>query len=576
MARRNFAFSAAEENFVMQEDLVVEIISEQSDVNKQLADVCFRRQWTNLQNECPWATSMQSLTFVEPWYEVYASQYKPVLVMARDKENKLVGLLPLAVETSSSKLVVAGDYLCEYGTWLATAADNDRFITKALDALAEKFPNSVLQFVFLAADTPIEWLKENDYWNSRSVLRKMNRPLLRLDDSSELQAILDKKKNRTRLKQMGRAGTIEFVQVTDVKEFEAIFDQVTTFGDLRLSAVHRVTPKADPNKKKFYIALFKADLLHVTLLKVGGKIASAHFNTYNRDQVLLGVTALSPFFAKHSPSKFHITMLGLELFKLGVKACDLTPGGGYKDGHANSHDEVHLLTIYFNRAARRKFALRQQLADTSKKVLKLANVNQENLIERLYDIQHKLKFVNAGNVVPKLAAKARKLNEKKREMRVYTFDLEKIASLPNPNLMNRDCLEYLLKYEPTESRDLTVSAFHRVSTERLSEGNHVYTKVEAGKLVHYGWLIEKQEKSFISEINQYFTMPPDSAVMFDFYTHPQARGKGFYQASMRQILHEASRIPNLREIYISVLADNGASRHAIEKIGFEYKCSLFG
>jgi RimJ/RimL family protein N-acetyltransferase len=71
-------------------------------------------------------------------------------------------------------------------------------------------------------------------------------------------------------------------------------------------------------------------------------------------------------------------------------------------------------------------------------------------------------------------------------------------------------------------------------------------------------------------------MLPGSAALFDFFTHPQARGKGLYQAAMQQMLHDASCIPNTSQVYISVMADNVASRHAIEKIGFKYKCSLYG
>ncbi len=554
------------------QDLSVKILSGQN-ACEQLADVDFRNQWTDLHERCPWATSMQSLAFVSFWYDFYCSQYEPVLVTARDSENKLVGLLPLAVEQSSGRLVVAGDYLCEYGTWIAaSAADGNRFITKSLSALREQFPNTVLQFLYLAADTPLGWLNENDELSRRCILQKVSRPLLRLDDASQLQAVLDKKKNRTRLKQMGRAGAIEFARVTEADEFEAILDTAKTFSDLRLSAVHRVAPKSDPNKKSFYLELFKANLLHVTLLKVGEKIASAHFNTYNRDEVLLGLTAMSPFFAKHSPSKFHITMLGLELAKSGVKTCDLTPGGTYKDAHANSADEVHILTVYFNRTARRRFALKRQLAAATKKVMELAKINWGNLDERLYDARHNLKFTGARDIIPVLAAKT--LNGKKREMRIYSFDAGKIASVPNPNLMNQDCLEDLLKYEPTDARHLTASAFHRLAIERLSEGNHVYTQVEAGKLAHCGWLIEKQEKTFISEINQYLTLPPDSALLFDFFTHPQAKEKDFLQSSVCQMLHDANRIPNLREVYVSVSAEEDASRNAVETIGFEYKYSL--
>jgi RimJ/RimL family protein N-acetyltransferase len=41
------------------------------------------------------------------------------------------------------------------------------------------------------------------------------------------------------------------------------------------------------------------------------------------------------------------------------------------------------------------------------------------------------------------------------------------------------------------------------------------------------------------------------------------------------MLADAARIPGTRHIWISVLADNGASRHTIEKVGFKYRFSFF-
>ncbi|MGI8470495.1 MAG: GNAT family N-acetyltransferase [Pyrinomonadaceae bacterium] len=499
------------------------------------------------------------------------------MVAVHNAENELVGLLALAVETNTKRLVVAGDSLCEYGTWLA--ADNDsgnQFIVAALDALEKKFPNAALRFLYLAAGTPLDWLDENKRWFDKCDLKKESRPLLRFDDDAELQASLKKKHSRSRLNQIKKRGAIELERVTDLNRFEAIFDTVKNFGDLRLSAVHRVAPDDDVHKKKFYLELFKANLLFVTLLKIGEEIASAHFDLQNRDSFMLGLTALSPFFAKYSPRKFHITLLCLELLKQNVHLFDLTPGGNYKDRHANGADEVHVLTIYFSKPAHRQSAAKRQTRAIARKVLSAAKIDRETIAERIYEARHKLKFLTAKTVIKKLNARIGGAKKIPREMRIYAFDVEKISGIPNPNLMNRNRIEDLLKYEPTESWHLSASAFHRLATERLSEGIHIYTKVEAGKLAHYGWMIERQEKSFISEVNQHFTMPPDSAVLFDFFTHPQARGRGFYQAALRQILHDASRIPNTRQIYIAVAADNAASRHVIEKVGFEYKCSLRG
>jgi len=94
-------------------------------------------------------------------------------------------------------------------------------------------------------------------------------------------------------------------------------------------------------------------------------------------------------------------------------------------------------------------------------------------------------------------------------------------------------------------------------------------------LVHYGWLIERQRKSYISEVGHEIYLPPDSAVLTDYYTHPAARGQGLYRQSLKQMLHDAALIPGTKHIFIAVLANNRPSRHVIEKVGFTYQFSLF-
>src|SRR5207302_510844 len=114
-----------------------------------------------------------------------------------------------------------------------------------------------------------------------------------------------------------------------------------------------------------------------------------------------------------------------------------------------------------------------------------------------------------------------------KEMRIYAYDVELARQLNVPQTMNRDFLPDLLAYQPVEAWQLRFSLFLKRVLEGLEAGNHVFTRVEDGRLVHYGWLIERQQKSFISEVGHNFYLPPDSAVLADFYTHPAARGKGF-------------------------------------------------
>jgi RimJ/RimL family protein N-acetyltransferase len=63
-------------------------------------------------------------------------------------------------------------------------------------------------------------------------------------------------------------------------------------------------------------------------------------------------------------------------------------------------------------------------------------------------------------------------------------------------------------------------------------------------------------------------------VIFDCYTHPVMRGQGLYYQSLCQMLHDALDHCRAAQVCIGSLADNLASRHVIEKIGFRYLGSM--
>lgn len=551
----------------------IEIIRGQN-ASQLLTDAEFCAQWTTLCDGCAWATAMQSLPFAQSWYECYESEFETLLVTARDAENALIGLLPLAISRGDNSLTFAGGAMCEYAAWLAVETVKNEFIESALDELKRQFPKGVLSFNFLAAGAPLDWAAKGK-WRGKCDLRTIERPLLRLDET-ELTATMRKKHHRSRWNQMTKRGAAEFVRVTESNELAAIFDDVRAMADLRLSAVHGDSFPVDPHKNKFYQMLLERDLLHATLLKVGGEIASAQFNIRSRDQIMLGLTALSPFFAAFSPNKFHILLLGLESLKENVPTLDLTPGGtGYKEKHANDADEVHVLTVRFDGAARARFKFKRRVIEIIKKGLAVGSIDRDGLAAKIKLFRHKLQFMTVPKTVAKIASKLPFKKSSKLEMRVYTMDAADIGAIPTADIMRRNCLSDLLCYEPTEAWQMTPSEFHREAIHRLGNNCHVYTKIENARLVHCGWLGERQTVSRISEVDQTLELPPDSVVLFDFFTHSAARGRGFYQSALRQMLHDAVNISKAQQIFITVAADNLASRHSIEKIGFKHFRSLF-
>src|SRR5918996_3192136 len=305
---------------------------------KELVESDLQRHWSSLYEKCQWATVLQSWEFVFVWYESYKRSFAPVVVVGRDETGNVAGILPLAISIDTAQLVVAGSYQAEYQAWLATASAGDVFIESALQVVSERFPNRALQFLFLPPGAPTHWTIAGK-WSGRCELRPLPRALMRIGDGSSFVHSLRKKGNKSRINRLERLGEVRFEQVTERSGLAAIFDEVITYATFRVGAIQSEPVGRDPFKKDFYLAMMDVPrLIHATVLRVGNHVASAHIGLYNRDSVLLGVLAHSPFLAQHSPGKLHVLMLGVELAKQDIPIFDLTPGGEYKERFATHHD----------------------------------------------------------------------------------------------------------------------------------------------------------------------------------------------------------------------------------------------
>lgn len=161
------------------------------------------------------------------------------------------------------------------------------------------------------------------------------------------------------------------------------------------------------------------------------------------------------------------------------------------------------------------------------------------------------------------------------EYRVYRIDLAALAvASPIDVEFARNNITDLEKFQAIErwqNKTASLSGWR----ERLRAGSTVYTRSDGATLLHYGWLTSPIRHSFFTEVQQQFRYPNGSVGLWDFYTHPPARGRGLYQASLATMLNDAVKDASHEFAYIGVLANNLPSRHVIEKRGFEYRGSLF-
>jgi len=86
-------------------------------------------------------------------------------------------------------------------------------------------------------------------------------------------------------------------------------------------------------------------------------------------------------------------------------------------------------------------------------------------------------------------------------------------------------------------------------------------------------MLEKQENCPITE-GPAFTLPPNSALLLDFYTHPNYRELGLYRKSLRHMFFDALA-SDIRQIYIFVPKNETTAGCVIENAGFAYEKRFF-
>ncbi len=544
-----------------------------------LSNDAFLREWALLCEKCPWTTPSQGIGFVTTWYRVYRERFCPVILSEFSPEGEMVGLLTLAVSSDSLKLVVAGDLDAEYEVWLSDPDNGDAFIEKVMEKIRETFPTHSLVFEYLPPLTPVGWTASDRPWGGRCQLTCHDRPLLEAENAAEFLSRMRRKKEfRLKLNRLKKLGDVQCQWVTDPDEFAPIMDKIAVYHDFRHGAVHgRLRYEEDLLKNAFNLALIAVpDLFRLFVLKAGSKIIATRGVLCGKNSVHLFGHAQSPFYDRLSPGMLSLLLMSESLMKEGCPLLDLTPSPGrvtYKERFATTRDEVRILRVFPSRRALIRHKTMLRLESLARRVFSMIHIRTGAIKEFL----QKMRGINIADAVcRRLAWPVRWLFRNiwhRCELQIYSYKAEDVIIDEQPHLMSKDSLSDLLAH--LRNRPWHRKMFLSASLTHLRDGDHVYTYAEHGRLLHYGWVTEHQKEAFQPKVHQAAKFPPGSAVLGYFYTVPDARGRGLYQSSLRQILQDLAAIPGIHKIYILVLANNAPSRHTIEKVGFTYEYSLF-
>jgi CelD/BcsL family acetyltransferase involved in cellulose biosynthesis/RimJ/RimL family protein N-acetyltransferase len=522
----------------------------------------------------------QSVEFSTLWYSVYTKEYEPVLVVGGGSDRRVAGLLLLAQHRSRGSLVCVGAHHAEYHTWLARPGFSEDFIRRAIVLISSRLRlTGTLTFLFLAPNTPTGWCTTGKSPKVSVSLRLHKRPLLDLELLGAGNDPLRKKSNKSKLARLARIGPVRLASLETAEELDGVIDRVIALCDFRQCAIYGTPPfEADELKRPFYLGLMARSAVgHATALYAGETLVAAHIGIVNGESVTLGLLAHSPMHSRHSPGKLLLLMLSKRLAEQGFRLFDLTPGGDYKEDFANEHDDVYVLEVFFSRVAAVKFAARQTLLRALKSLVSQLP-NAAISWQRVRTIGTRLTRPGRWRVGYLVRAPITVLNLLRRwswrtsEFCIYGIGSQEVAKeVIGSDTLRRNSLADLLCYVPSSRRDVPRREFLQAAMRRLEEGQIVYTLAEKGILLHYSWL-QPQTKTMGSDYNHRLVLPEGSAVLWDDFTHPSARGRGYHQESIRARLADCARMNPPRYLYVGIRADNIASRHSYEKLGFKH-CS---
>ena len=547
----------------------IEIVRD-ADADALLADEAFARRWAALYRECRWATAFQSREFVHTWWSWYRDRHEPLFILGGDPDGELSGLLPLAIDGASGSVAAAGAHQSEYQGWLARDSDGE-FITRALAHLHAQVGTASLAFLWLPPGTPLGRLASDPQWARRTLVREWSRPLVDLGDGSAIEEELKRRKLRYWLRALERYGPVTFERLTRPEELEKVLDEIVAACDLQQAVRNDAEPFAeDAAKRAYHVALMRdAHLLHVSVMRAGGRFVSGQLNLFTRPgEVLLGVLSHSPFFARSSPGTLHLLRVARELAREGTAVFDLTPGGepgNYKERFATRHDTVHSIQVFFDWKAHVRASGRRAVATAGRRALAGVGLSPA----RVKGLVHSPPRALARDMWRSL----RSLNDH-RSVRLYTTDLTRVVAPSGPEPVRRDSISDLLAPFDGDAPHGSRREFLAASQRRLERDEHVYTHVKNGRLTHVGWLAPPQTEVHVTEVGQGLRLTEPAVVLHDFYTQPVWRNRGICQAAVRHVLSDAARLYDVRTAYAFAPADAAEAIHVLEKLGFELAGTL--
>ena len=360
-------------------------------------------------------------------------------------------------------------------------------------------------------------------------------------------------------------------RITTKDEADKVLDILEKQTDFRQMAVNQVTPFAsDPNKKSFLVEKLNfPESNHFAVLWADGHPVAFNYGECDSDSVLLGVTSYDPLEGKNSPGIIFIMKLAELLKEEGFRYFDLSPGGNdYKQTFCNLTQKIYTADIFFNQKDKIVFDLKWALKESVKNSMIRLGYKPKVLSDKLND---SLSFLRRMIRVPPVEI-ANKLVAKlyKKETYVnYKFltDDGLIDPFVKDKVVNVNNYTDLLLYDDSDKirgkTDLLYGALRCFNSEDV-----LYTMVQNGDLVQYGWVSKGPYNRLYPEANVQLDCPESGMILHDLFISPAYSDQRLFEKMLKSMLIDC-KANGAEAVFVRVREDDLATKSILEKIGFK-------
>ncbi|MDW3651837.1 MAG: GNAT family N-acetyltransferase [Bacteroidia bacterium] len=518
----------------------------------------------------------QGYDFVTTWYKSYSGFFTPLLFLAWDDDNELVGLLPLAIHKEKNYVVCAGDELAEYHGFIAEADYEESFGIHCLKTLKKDFSFGHWRLGWVAPDS-------NSSWTNKESLTKhgiychleiATDPVWNLENPAKLKKIKKRANVKRCYRQYNERGNFRYERISGTDRMEFLLKEFSRQSDFKKEALFgKRLFETDPHITDFLIALQEfPEMSHFSVLWLDDKpIAFNHGYVDGKELCLAGYTSYDPSESRNSPGKLHLIELAQSGPEEGYTLIDLTPGkDGYKSRFANHMREVKKMTFYFNARAKAFGDLKHGLKENGFRLFAKAGVNDYDVKFWKTELRAYLKRLSKSGLKG-LVHLCLNFIQRKHEYRVFQVmkpqGIPEALGLGESYAIKRNDFSDLVNYHEPLYYVSRKTLFQK-SLTRFSRGDKLYSLTQNGKLVFLVWVRNGKYELKLPGAKYSHQFPENSHVAYGFCGFgdkvPQETLDAFYQ----EIIKDCNSL-GIAQIYFCFGLEDIASQEFVKNRGLE-------